>query len=125
MNILVTMAAIAFTLGIGGVEVWTVTDPAEGFVHAPHEVVEVIVEQPAQCVTADITWVDGYPMLANSLDRTYTGGLEQGMIRMSMVGSYVWVAVGYVGNQPPSSIDMVSWSIPVVEGDEQVTACLP
>ncbi len=122
MNILVTMAAIAFTLGIGGVEAWTVQDPAVGFVHVPHEV-EVV--QPDQCVTAGITWVDGYPKIANSLDRTYTGGLEQGMIRMSMVGSYVWVAVGYVGNQPPSSIDMVSWSIPVVDGDSEGTACLP
>jgi len=120
MNILVTMAAIAFTLGIGGqAEVWTVTDPPVGFEHVPHE---TVIEQPAQCVTAGIIW-DGSPRLENGLDWVYDGGIEPGMIRLTIVGRYVWVAVGYTAQT--DSRDMVIWSVPVVDGDEQVTACLP
>lgn len=122
MNILVTMAALAFTFGIGGVEAWTVQDPAIGFEHVPHE---IQVVQPAQCLTAAIEWVDGSPKLANSLDRVRSGGLEPGEIRLAMVGPFIWVAVGYPGNQPPDSIDMVVWSVEVFPGDEVFTVCLP
>ena len=122
MNILVTMAAIAFTLGIGGqAEVWSVTDPSVGFVHVEHT---VQVEQPVQCVTMPITIEGGSPKLGGSDTQVYTGGLEPGMIRMSMVGYFVNVAVGYPGDQPPSSAEMVVWSIDAT-GLSEVTVCLP
>ena len=123
MNILAAMAAIAFTLGLGGqAEVWGVTDPGVGFVHVEHT---VQVEQPAQCATAQITTDgDGYVKLAPSDTWVLTGGLELGQVRMSMVGPYVNIAVGYPGNQPPSSAEMVVWSIDATDLDG-VTVCLP
>lgn len=128
MNILVTMAAIAFTLGVGGQEVWTVQDPAIGFEHVSHEIAEVIVEQPAQpaqCVSAPIEWADGSPTLGGYDTWVFTGGVETGQVRLAVVGRFVWVATGYLGNQPPASWDMVIWSVEVFEGDEAVKVCLP
>ncbi len=122
MNILVTMAAIAFTLGIGGqAEVWGVTDPGVGFVHVAHE---VQVEQPAQCATAQIITDGQFVKLAPSDTWILTGGLELGQVRMSMVGHYVNIAFGYPGDQPPSSAEMVVWSIDATDLNK-VTVCLP
>ena len=125
MNILAAMAAIAFTLGIGGTtEVWGVTDPGVGFVHVAHEV-QVQIEQPGQCATAQIaTDSDGFVKLAPSDTWVLTGGLELGQVRMSMVGHFVNVAVGYPGDRPPSSAELVLWSIDAT-GLDKVTVCLP
>ena len=123
MNILAAMAAIAFTLNIGGAtEVWGVTDPGIGFVHIEHE---VQVEQPGQCATAQITTDgDGFVKLAPSDTWVLIGGLELGQVRMSMVGHFINVAVGYPGDQPPSSAELVLWSIDAT-GLDKVTVCLP
>ena len=118
MKIFAGMAAIAFIMGITGQEIWTVEDPVIGF-----EYVAEVVEQPEQCLTAQIETDGQFVKFGNSDDWILTGGLEQGRIRIALVGKFVWVATGY--DDAIDSIDMVIWSVPVEPGDDSVTICIP
>ena len=118
MKVLAMMAALAITLGLNGVaEIWELR-PDQNWVQSTAALAPAPTEE-RPCVSIPIyTDADGF-LSAPYSEWVYTGGLEVGDIRASMVGRFLNIAFGQSG---VSSWDMVLSSIDVT-GMDKVTIC--
>ena len=118
MKLLAAILALAVTLMISGaVEVWELlTDPPEVWV----QTTAAPTTEGRACVTVPIhTEDDGDLYLGPESERTFTGGLTIGDIRVSLVGHYLNIAF----EQPlVDSWDMVLSSIDAT-GLTEATVC--
>ncbi len=118
---ILTMAAIALALGVNGeTDIWGFPEEAPEADFVAMATVEVAPEVAEEaCLIIEV--------IHNGSDRftgetVLTGGLEVGEIRTSIVGHFLWVAIGYPADTDTRDMDVKSIDVSDVES---VTICLP